>query len=216
MFKNAVVKVKSQLYGVMASDASKPNAFFSCGAGFAINETQILTAFHILVNVNTKQICHSTTVIQDDDVGLKPMTNANLIIFDQQLDLALLELPSGILTKGGLKIRKCPALLGETTGCFGYPGAMVASISGSLTSVFTSIFKSGSVSRLDLDSIFFDVPLFPGFSGGPYFDVGGNVVGIDQQINTLNINLPFDLSSGKNCYAIMSFLNANSIKYSVG
>lgn len=74
----------------------------------------------------------------------------------------------------------------------GYPHSSY----NNLTSTFHAIFKSGVITMLEPNYIFMDRTLFPGSSGGPIFDISGNILVIVTKLILFNNQLPVEITFG--------------------
>lgn len=156
----------------LPSDNSDPDAWKGNGSGFFLNpQGYIATNYHVV---------EGTTALQANFTrnGKTESYPATVVVTDPQNDLAIIKiddnsfngdaaLPYGLMTR--------TKDTGSEVFAMGYPmadvmGAEVKFTDGKISS------KSGIGGDVRVYQI--SVPIQPGNSGGPLFDMGGNVVGI--------------------------------------
>ena len=140
------------------------------GTGFYINEHYILTNAHV--------------VTEDDDMKHKydefriPYQHVKLIDWDPDVDLALLYDERG--NTDTAMFRNDPVYIEEKIVSFGYPVSGVLSYEGNRTEGTVSG-RSGMLNTPHPDNYFqHTAPIQGGNSGGPVFDLMGNVVGVTK------------------------------------
>lgn len=185
---------------------SPPIAGSQMGSGFFINGEGI-----VLTNAHVVQGCSSVSLSGAAGTNLP----AKLIAQDNGADLALLETkihPTAVATfRDGPPIRPGDAVL-----VVGYP------LSGMLSS--QPIVSQGSVSALagikdDPRYLQVTAPLQQGNSGGPLFDLAGNVVGVvTSKLNALAIasatgDLPQNVNFAMKAAEARRLLDVNRLSY---
>ena len=139
------------------------------GSGFYIGNKQIMTAFHVVSNLNTRIFYAYNDVLHE----------LKLIKFNEDLDLAILEMVIPI----SLPILHLATHEPEI-------GDRVYSIGFHFGHPLLKVVNSGHVSNLldfegkKNDYMFFNAPINRGASGGPVINEYGKVVGINQMIFT--------------------------------
>lgn len=159
----------------------------SLGSGFIISsDGEIITSAHVVYGAT------KISVILDNNQELE----ANIIGIDSATDIALLKIETA-----GLKIvklaNKLPAV-GEWVVAIGSPyGFMHSLTSGVVSSVGRSIPSISSDTGITFLQT--DVPINPGSSGSPLFNLSGEVVGMNSLIyspdptyNGISFALPID------------------------
>lgn len=172
------------------------------GSGFRINDTDILTCAHNVVQENRPPYDKNTTISvsfgEDSEVTAKPL------FINYSLDLAVIRIPD----LESRNISGFPLLLGDNEDLsegddiysVGSPEGVNAIVTAGVVS---SDFRS--VSELDAPVFFTDMDLHPGSSGGPVCNLRGEVVGIARGTlafndedsgswDNLNYVLPIDVA----------------------
>lgn len=133
----------------------------SSGSSFLISSNKLITNAHVTDG------CNAIGVVQGDSILF-----ASEIDRSKSMDLSLLsvEEPLGVAPK-----RRTSARLGEDIVAAGYPFAQILSKSIKITSgeVSSTAGIGNDATRLQISA-----PIQPGNSGGPIFDMKGNVVGV--------------------------------------
>ena len=156
------------------------------GSGFVISkEGEILTNAHVVTDAEasgTTDINAAREVfVQFPDRNQVP---AEIVGFDPYADVALIEIdPSGLdiepLELGSLE----DLAVGAPVAAIGSPFGEDQSLSTGVVSATDRSIESLTQFRID-GAIQTDASINPGNSGGPLLDADGEVIGINQQINT--------------------------------
>lgn len=142
------------------------------GSGFFINEKgYIATNFHVVKDANAIQVEYFQK-------GIKNIFSAKVIVTDKQNDLAIIQINDPIF-------RSLPSIpyvfsstikdVGSEVFALGYPFARIMGDEIKFTDGKISS-KTGVEGDITVYQI--SVPIQPGNSGGPLFDIKGNLVGI--------------------------------------
>ena len=146
------------------------DARYTFGTGFYINEHYILTNAHV--------------VTKDNDMKYKfdefriPYRRVELIAWDPDVDLALLYDERG--NTDTTTFRNASVYMGEKIVSFGYPESGELSYEGNSThGIVSGLF---GMLKLPYPDNYFQhtAPIQGGNSGGPVFDLMGNVVGVTK------------------------------------
>ena len=156
----------------LPEESSDPNAWKGNGTGFFLNSQGfIATNYHVVDGANTIQV----NFTRNGEIESHPAT---VVVTDQQNDLAIIKIedktfnampaiPYGLLshTKD----------TGSEVFAMGYP---MADVMGTEVKFTDGKISSKSGLQGDVRVYQITVPIQPGNSGGPLFDMDGNVVGI--------------------------------------
>ena len=158
------------------------------GSGFVISDDgEILTNAHVVTDAETTGTPTGPLNEAKEVYVQFPDHNqvqAEIVGFDRYADVALLKVdPEGLdlqpLTLGS----ESDVAVGDPVAAIGSPFGQEQSLSvGVVSATDRSI---DSLSKFQIDgAIQTDASINPGNSGGPLLDANGDVIGIDQQINT--------------------------------
>ena len=158
------------------------------GSGFVISDDgEIITNAHVVTNANTAgaQIgpldAAREIYVQFPDLN---QVEAEIVGFDPFADVALLQ-----VDPEGLDLRPLPlgsetdVQVGDGVAAIGSPFGQEQSLSVGVVSASDRSIQSLTDFRIE-GGIQTDASINPGNSGGPLLDAQGEVVGINQQINT--------------------------------
>jgi S1-C subfamily serine protease len=173
------------------------------GSGFFISKNgYIATNYHVIKGAKKIEI-------EINQNNIKYNLDANVIVYDEENDVAILKL----ININNISFDIIPYALnkntldiGSSVFSLGFPLA--------LTILGTEIkFTDGKISSKsgfmgDENEYQITVPIQPGNSGGPLFDLKGNLIGITSS----SINREFDITENVN-YAVKSIYLSNLIKY---
>ena len=187
------------------NDESRKPALIGTGSGFSVNETQVVTAAHVVED------CASISVANQ-----KGHVDATIVAIDGNNDLALLSLPQKTIYHAKIRLGR-PLQKGEAIVSYGYP------LYGQISS--TATITRGYVNNLagwgnDSRFLQFDAPTQPGNSGGPLLDSFGNVIGVTShilgkkyldEVGHLAQNVNFAVKAP----ILVGFLSANGASFSV-
>lgn len=156
----------------LPEEKSDPNAWKGNGTGFFLSpQGYIATNYHVIDGANTIQV----NFTRNGQIESHPAT---VVVTDQQNDLAIIKIddntfkampaiPYGLLTR--------TQDTGSTVFAMGYP---MADVMGTEVKFTDGKISSKSGIQGDVRVYQITVPIQPGNSGGPLFDMDGNVVGI--------------------------------------
>lgn len=177
------------------------------GTGFSITNNLIATNFHVVDEA--KSIYLTNEIIKDT-------ISASIIASDQENDLAILSIESGLLPNPKYSILEEPQKTGTDIWVLGYP---LTSTMGNEIKATSGIISSQSGYKGDEVLYQISAPIQPGNSGGPVFDLNGNVVGIVCAHHTHAENVSYaiktsylmDLLDNRNVY-----INKRSTSINIG
>jgi S1-C subfamily serine protease len=145
------------------------------GSGFVINgDGTILTNYHVVENAVkvTVSFEHGKTV------------EAKVIGKDPSNDLAVLRIPTEGLTLHPLALgNSSKAQVGDPVLAIGNPFGLDRTLTTGVVSALQREITSPNGFRID-NVLQTDAPINPGNSGGPLLNAGGEVIGINSQIET--------------------------------
>jgi S1-C subfamily serine protease len=152
------------------------------GSGFLISKKgEVVTNAHVIIGENSDKRTKGTRVYLELQNGLK--LPARIIAVDPDSDLALLQsnIPG---TVKPLRLSQRKKLLpGEPVAAIGSPFGESQSLSTGIISAINRSVRSLTDFSID-NAIQTDASINPGNSGGPLLDARGEVIGINQQIQT--------------------------------
>lgn len=182
----------------LPEEKSDPNAWKGNGTGFFLNpKGYIATNYHVIDGANTIQV----NFTRNGQIESHPAT---VVVTDKQNDLAILKIddnsyktmpaiPYGLLTR--------TKDTGSTVFAMGYP---MANVMGTEVKFTDGKISSKSGIQGDVRVYQITVPIQPGNSGGPLFDMDGNVIGITsaglnrEYFKSENVNYAIKASYLKN------------------
>ncbi|MBE9603273.1 trypsin-like peptidase domain-containing protein [Acetobacteraceae bacterium H6797] len=176
----------------------------SSGTGFVVAARRVLTNHHVIKE------CAAVRLRQGD----KPEVEAQVVTSDEDHDLALLSTEADLGPP--LPFRGSPAVRrGEGVVTYGFPLAGLLSSGPTLT--------TGEVSALaglsnNQDQFQISAPVQPGNSGGPLFDLSGNVIGVvvsklnAQRIAQRTGDIPQNVNFAVKGEVALDFLHKNNVE----
>lgn len=174
------------------------------GTGFYISKDG-----YVVTNQHVIDGCIDIKLKQRDKI-----VSAKLIVEDVRNDIALLRTDSSQYTaylRDGRGIRQ-----GDEVIVFGYPLSGILSSSAKVT---TGMVNSLSGLGDDYRYMQISAPVQPGNSGGPLFDIGGNIVGVvSSKLNAAEIqkstgDIPQNINFALKSSIVKDLLDANNIDY---
>jgi len=174
------------------------------GTGFYISKDG-----YVVTNQHVIDGCIDIKLKQRDKI-----VSAKLIVEDVRNDIALLKTDSSQYTaylRDGRGIRQ-----GDEVIVFGYPLSGILSSSAKVT---TGMVNSLSGLGDDYRYMQISAPVQPGNSGGPLFDIGGNIVGVvSSKLNAAEIqkstgDIPQNINFALKSSIVKDLLDANNIDY---
>jgi S1-C subfamily serine protease len=191
IYENAaegVVTVRSVIGGGGTPDIFGGGGGQGQGSGFVISEDgEILTNAHVVTDANTAG-AQTTPLHEAREVYVQfadlNQVEAEIVGFDPFADVALLR-----VDPEGLDLNPLPlgseddVKVGDGVAAIGSPFGQEQSLSVGIVSASDRSIESLSSFRID-GAIQTDASINPGNSGGPLLNAAGEVVGINQQIQT--------------------------------
>lgn len=178
VYKNSVMVILDKGIKIENSQ-SVPD--ISIGTGFFIDKDKIITNYHVVNGEGKKYLL---------SVKLNSLTfNASILLFDESLDLAILQIPFENKDFKYFKISK-DVKIGDEVIASGNPyGLSFSNTKGIVSNINRNFLEIGSVIQID-------APLNPGNSGGPVFKPGFELIGIAfaSISNTQNLNFILPIS----------------------
>jgi S1-C subfamily serine protease len=170
--KNVYLKMFPFSTNNPGSDNNLPSGIVSSGTGFAISKDgYIVTNHHVIdeaKNIKVRGISGNFT----------KSYNAKVIADDPNSDLAILKISDPAFTTLGIipyTISSSTSDVGTSVYVLGFP--LLASM-GDEVKLTNGIISSKSGYKGDISTYQVSVPVQPGNSGGPLFDIKGNIIGI--------------------------------------
>ena len=198
-------------------DKWKPRVLDGSGTGFYIDKKHILTNAHVATDDNKREF-------DELRIGYRYVVyKAGTESVDHDVDLALLLDPRGNMNNFAT-FRDDPVDAAESVISFGYPLSSVLSYGGNITSGIVSGL-SGTINDDRPENLFqHTAPIQGGNSGGPVFDLSGNVIGVtvsglikkvkirdDNKPQIIEIDPPQNASFAIKFSVIEEFLRKNGI-----
>ena len=191
-------------------DSWNPKSYSNIGTGFYINKHHILTNAHVVVD-------YKGEILDEFRIPYRRVVVV-LGAVDTDVDLALLYDERG--NSDAARFRKNDVEMGEGIVSFGYPVSSGLSyrgngtsgiVSGLLGTIRYDYFQNKSYFSENLFQI--TAPTQPGNSGGPVFDLAGNVVGVTHSTFSSFANPPLqNINFAIKFKVIKKFLEKNGIE----
>lgn len=153
------------------------------GTGFSVTNDLIATNFHVIDEA--KSIYITNDIIKDT-------IKASIMASDKDKDLAILSIKGGLLPNPKYRILKETQKTGTSIWLLGYP---LTSTMGNEIKATSGIISSRSGYKGDEVLYQISAPIQPGNSGGPVFDLSGNVVGIVCAHHTQTENVSYAIKT---------------------
>lgn len=183
--KSLLVKIYPNNPKGNTQSPSQNKTISSSGSGFAISSNgYIATNYHVIENATTIEV---KGVYGDFSKKYK----AELILSDKKNDLAIIKLVDSkfsVLNDIPYTLGLGLAQVGESVFVLGYP--MISSM-GEEVKLTNGIISSKTGFQGDISTYQISAPVQPGNSGGPLFDMNGNIIGIVNAKHTLAENASY-------------------------
>ena len=183
--------------------STNTNEWKGNGSGFFINEKgYIATNYHVVKDASAIQVEYFQK-------GIKSTFSAKIIVTDKQNDLAIIQINDP-------KFKSLPSIpyvfsstikdVGSEVFALGYP---MANLMGDEIKFTDGKISSKTGIEGDITVYQISVPIQPGNSGGPLFDIKGNLVGITssglnrEYFNSENVNYAIKSTYLKNLIDVM-------------
>lgn len=182
----------------LPTDKRDPDAWKGNGSGFFLNSNgYIATNYHVVEGTTALQVNFTRN-------GKKESYPASVVVTDPQNDLAIIKIDDKSFNGSaplpyGLRTRTKDT--GSEVFAMGYP---MADVMGSEVKFTNGTISSKSGIGGDVRVYQISVPIQPGNSGGPLFDMDGNVVGITSS----GLNRDYFKSENVNYAIKASYLNS--------
>jgi S1-C subfamily serine protease len=155
------------------------------GTGFAVDTNKIITNRHVV------SVANATYIIVDNEGNEYEVAN---IVRDDFNDLALIEVQDGNFTalklgdSGNIKVGQTVVAIGNALGRF--TNTVTKGVISGIGRGITASSGFGSFQRLD-NVIQTDAALNPGNSGGPLFNLSGEVIAVNVAVGQGSENIGF-------------------------
>jgi S1-C subfamily serine protease len=156
------------------------------GSGFVVNdEGEVVTNAHVVTDGEAGgagRIREAQAVFVE--LGDRNQVEAEIVGVDPNADIALLRIEPGGLDLDPIELGDSDEVeVGEPVVAIGSPFGQDQSLSVGIVSATERSIESLTQFRID-GGIQTDASINPGNSGGPLLDAAGEVIGVNQQINT--------------------------------
>jgi S1-C subfamily serine protease len=176
-----------------------PGGVQTSGSGFVVDAKRgfIITASHVVTTSESatdprRVLEYGPVFVMRSDGARTPVTIVGYDLFD---DIAVLHFDPNLLPMPQAPMgRSSTVRIGDPVAAVGAPFGQVESLSaGVVSQIGTQIKAPAAVCFDTIDAIQTDAAINPGNSGGPLFDAGGQVIGVNSQIDRLK---PGDANTG--------------------
>lgn len=160
------------------------------GSGFVIDtEGHIVTNFHVVDGADSIEVSFSN----------KDTLDARLVGVDPSTDLAVLEVDASAIALTAVELGDSDGVaVGDPVVAIGNPFGLERTVTAGIVSALQRNVTAPNGVTID-HVIQTDAPINSGNSGGPLFDAGGNVIGVNSQIQTAggsgNVGIGFAVPS---------------------
>ncbi len=178
-----------KLFPTASDDFSKRNYAPSSGTAFAITSTGLIaTNYHVVKDANRISV-------RGVNGDFSKLFKGKIQIEDKKNDLALIQIVDSSFSSLGdvpFSIQYKSIDVGSSVFTMGYP---LKAVMGDEIKLTNGIISSKSGYQGDVTSYQISVPLQPGNSGGPLFDLNGNLVGIVNAKLTIGENVSYAIKA---------------------
>lgn len=185
----SVVTIRSIFGSGDSDDPLGPGAMGGQGSGFVLSEDgEIVTNAHVVTDAESAGDGGDGEISPADEVYVdfsdRNQVEAEILGFDPNADVALLKVdPKGLDLKPLDLADSSKVQVGAPVAAIGSPFGQERSISIGIVSATGRAIASLTDFAID-GGIQTDASINPGNSGGPLLNADGDVIGINQQINT--------------------------------
>jgi S1-C subfamily serine protease len=176
------------IYSVFGEDADGSIGAAAQGSGFAVSdEGYVLTNSHVITTageaaVDEKPEAADTVYVEFRDGERVPAT---IVGWDPYDDVGLLKVDPNAHPVSPVPLGdSSTVIVGEPVAAIGSPFGQASSLSVGVVSATERLIESLTSTYSLVDAIQTDAPINRGNSGGPMFDAGGDVIGINAQIRS--------------------------------
>lgn len=203
---SAAMSAIAQCQGEKVAGSGSPSnsGMVSTGTGFFITGNG-----HILTNAHVVKGCTKVDLQQPGDLA----QSGRVMATDEQNDLAVIVTDMKPPAVAAMRIE---VRLGENIAVFGFPLSNKLSTSGNFTVGIVSALAGLKDNSAEIQ---ISAPIQPGNSGGPVFDIHGNVVAVTVATATTAIMgdashdvMPQNINFAIKASIALTFLNSNGVK----
>jgi S1-C subfamily serine protease len=176
-------------------DPSAPAASAGQGSGFVVSDDgTILTNAHVITTAGQGQLGNAKaagTVYVEFEDGDR--VEAHVVGYDLFDDVGVIKVDPSLHTLEPVPLgNSARVVVGEPVAAIGSPFGNVDSLSVGVVSAIRRSIPSLTTRYNLVDAIQTDAPINHGNSGGPLFDAGGRVIGINAQIRSSGTGSGFE------------------------
>jgi 2-alkenal reductase len=176
-------------------DPSAPTASAGQGSGFVVSDDgTILTNAHVITTAGQGQLGNAKaagTVYVEFSDGDR--VQAHVVGYDLFDDVGVIRVDPSLHTLEPVPLgNSARVVVGEPVAAIGSPFGNVDSLSVGVVSAIRRSIPSLTTRYNLVDAIQTDAPINHGNSGGPLFDAGGRVIGINAQIRSSGTGSGFE------------------------
>lgn len=187
LFKNFIIK---ENINVLSELTTSSNGWTGNGSGFFIDSSGVIaTNYHVIKDAKQIEVCFLTK-------GVKKTYKANIVSSDKANDLAIIKIDDNEFKhfkKIPYTLKSRVSEVGSSVFALGYP--MALNLMGEEVKFTDGKISSRSGFQGEVNSYQISVPVQPGNSGGPLFDMQGNIVGIINSKLATGDNVSYAIKS---------------------